>query len=198
MSTSLVWYAPYGSNMAWQRFRCYLEGGYLPANNRHHQGARDPSPPVDSSPVWMPGQMYFATESAFWGGGRGLFDPEAAGIAASRAWLVTSQQFCDVMSQEMNREVGADFALPSVPGRENWVSAGDGHYETVVCVGRLHRIPVVTFCAPWSMADVEPLAPAPAYRAMIAAGLRETFGWDEAKADRYLSSLSGAQVPALT
>lgn len=198
MSTpSLIWYAPYGSNLAWRRFRFYLEGGYLADNDRQHQGARDPSPPVNWSPIWMPGQAYFATESAFWGGGRGLFDPEARGIAASRAWLITADQFCDVMAQEMNREVGTDFELPVRPGRAHQVSVGDGHYETAVCVGRLNRYPVVTFCAPFAMGDVEPLAPAPAYRAMILSGLRETFSWDMARANRYLDSLSGARSPEL-
>jgi hypothetical protein len=50
----------------------------------------------------------------------------------------------------------------------------------------------VTFCAPWTVAEVRPLAPAASYRAVIAAGLREAFGWDEARAGRYLASLPGA------
>jgi len=187
----VIWYAPYGSNLAWQRFRFYLEGGYLAANNRHHAGARDPSPPKAWSPIWMPGQAYFATLSAFWGGGRGLFDADAPGIAASRAWLITPQQFCDVVAQEMKREPGEDFGLPTQRGQR--VSLGDGHYETAVCVGSLNHYPVVTFGPSFSMGDVEPLAPAPAYRAMILSGLRETFGWDKARADKYLDSLSGAR-----
>ena len=189
--TRMVWYTAYGSNMAWQRFRYYLAGGYLPAAGRRHDGARDRSDPADTSAVWMPGRVYFATESAFWGGGRALYDPEAPGIAAGRAWLVTAGQFCDVMAQEMRRPPGTDLDLPVVPGRGNWLRAGDGHYETVVCVGYLRGYPVLTFCAPWPMTDVALLAPSPAYLAMIAAGLAETFGWDQRRALAYLSRLPG-------
>lgn len=190
--SQLVWYAAYGSNMIWERFRCYLEGGILADTGRDHCGARDRTRPADTRAAWLPGRMYFATRSAFWGGGRALYDPEAPGIAACRAWLVTPGQLCDVLAQEMQREPGADLDLPTAPGRANWLRAGDGHYETVVCAGRLAGYPVITFCAPWAMTDVPPLAPSPAYAAMIAAGLHETFGWDSFRALRYLEPLPGA------
>jgi hypothetical protein len=189
-----IWYAPYGSNMTWRRFRLYLEGGVLAETGRDHCGARDPSPPAGSSPVWMPGVTYFATESSFWTGGRILYDPLASGMAAGRAWLITPGQFCDVMAQEMKRDPGLDHDLPRAPGER--VQAGPGHYETIVCTGSFRGHPVVTFCAPWSVADAEPLAPAAAYRAVIAAGLREAFGWDEDRAGRYLASLPGSRAAA--
>lgn len=187
------WYAAYGSNMAWDRFRYYIHGGYLAANDRHHHGARNRADPVDARAVWLPGQMYFATQSAYWGGGRALYDSEAPGTAAGRAWLVTGDQLCDIMAQEMKLPPGTDLALPVAPGRENWLRAGDGHYETVVCTGQLAGHPVVTFRAPWAMADVPLLAPSPSYLAMIASGLHETFGWDQQQARRYLASLPGAE-----
>jgi len=182
--TSLVWYAAYGSNMTWRRFRYYLHGGVLAETGRVHHGARDPADPVDTTAAWLPGRMYFATRSAFWGGGRALYDPHAAGITAARAWLIAPAQLCDIMAQEMKQVPGTDWDLPLTPGAQ--LSAGPGHYETVSCVGRLRGHPVVTFGAPWRMADVEPLAPAPAYQEMLAAGLHETFGWDEHRALRYL------------
>jgi len=194
MSTDFVWYAAYGSNMTWARFRHYLEGGTLAATGRAHHGARDSSHPRDTSAAWLPGRMYFATRTAYWGGCRALYDPDAAGMTAGRAWLITPAQLCDIMSQEMKREPGADYALPLVPGREHRLRAGDGHYETVTCAGQLRGRPVITFCAPWAMASVAPLAPAPAYRAMIAAGLHETFGWDVQRAGRYLDSLPGGKA----
>lgn len=192
--TTLVWYAAYGSNMTWRRFRCYIEGGLLAETGRDHCGARDPSPPADTRAVWLPGRVYFATQTAFWGGGRALFDPDAPGIAAGRAWLVTAAQLCDVMAQEMKRGTGADLDLPVTPGREHRLRAGDGHYETVTCAGRLAGYPVITFCAPWAMGAVPPLAPSPAYLAMLAAGLGETFGWHPRRAGAYLAGLPGARA----
>lgn len=184
-----TWYAPYGSNMTWRRFRCYIEGGCLAETGRDHPGCRDTSPPADTTAVWLPGVMYFATESAFWGGGRALYDPDAPGMTAARAWLVTPGQLCDIMAQEMKTDPGTDLDLPLAPGGR--LTAGDGHYETIACTGRLHGRPVLTFCAPWALAEVPPLAPSPAYAAMITAGLHETFGWDERRARRYLASLPG-------
>jgi hypothetical protein len=174
--------------MIWRRFRCYLAGGVLAETGRDHHGARDPADPVATSAAWLPGRMYFATESAFWGGGRALYDPFAPGIMACRAWLITPAQFCDVLAQEMRRVPGADLDLPLVRGGS--LETGPGPYETITCAGSLRGYPVVTFGASWRMGDVKPLAPAPAYQEMIAAGLHETFGWDARRALRYLGPLT--------
>lgn len=190
MDTSRVWYAAYASNMTWRRFRCYLAGGVLAETGRDHPGARDSSDPAATCAAWLPGRMYFATESAFWGGGRALYDPLASGIMAARAWLITAAQFCDVLAQEMEREPGTDLNLPLARGGS--LETGPGPYERITCAGSLRGHPVLTFGAPWRMGGVDPLAPSPAYQAVIATGLHETFGWDERRALRYLAGWPGA------
>lgn len=190
----LVWYVAYGSNMTWSRFRYYLEGGVLPETGRLHDGARDPSPPAADMPIWLPGRAYFATETQFWGGGRILYDPDAPGVTAGRAWLITAQQFCDIMAQEMKQAPDWDLDLPVGEGES--LAVGPGHYETVTCTGTMGGHPVLTFRAPWSAGDAEPLPPSPAYRAMIETGLRETFGWTRQKAADYLESVIGEPVGA--
>ena len=49
----------------------------------------------------------------------------------------------------------------------------------------------MTFTAPWSLADVEPAAPAPGYLAMLIGGLRESHGLGDSAIMRYLSSAPG-------
>ncbi len=88
--TSHVWYVAYGSNLSAERFSCYLQGGQPPGAAFTYPGARDQTPPRASKAVWLPGSVYFATESQVWGGGRALYDPDAPGKAAARSYLITT------------------------------------------------------------------------------------------------------------
>ncbi len=74
-----LWYAAYGSNMAADRLRHYLEGGAPPGAALTQPGARDPSPPRDVRPVSLSGSVYFAWDSPTWGGGIAFYDPLAPG-----------------------------------------------------------------------------------------------------------------------
>jgi hypothetical protein len=190
-----AWYASYASNLSQRRFGFYLHGGTLPETGRYHPGARDPSPPEKNVPLWLPGTVYFATRNTTWGStGRALYDPDAPGKAAAHGYLVTTGQFLDVVAQEMQLPPGAfaDAAIPVMAGQR--VVLGGGHYETLVCTQELDGYPVVTMAAPWSLGDV-PLVPlAGGYRAMIIAGLMETFGWWPEQAQRYLSGLPGGNI----
>ena len=192
MMSDLVWYVSYGSNMSAGRFSCYLAGGRPPGAARRYPGARDPRPPRGRQGVWLPGVIYFAMRSAVWGGGRALYDPEPAGTAAARAWLITAGQFSDVVAQEMHREPGTDLDLTAlaITGR---LKAGDGHYETLLGAGELDGAPMVTFTAPWRLRDVTPTSPSGAYLRMLGQGLREAHGWDAQAAGRYLAGLPGAR-----
>jgi hypothetical protein len=186
----LVWYVSYGSNMDAGRFRYYLEGGRPPHAKLSFPGARDPSPPRDTRPVWLAGRVYFATLSRVWGGGRALYDPDLDGRAAARSYLITAGQFADVVAQEMYREPGADLDLTTLAGTGR-LRMGDGRYETLVCPGHCDDAPLITFTAPWRMSDMDLLAPSPAYLRMIGLGLREAHGWDTAAVTRYLAGLPG-------
>lgn len=189
---NLVWYASYASNLSWYRFSHYLEGGVLAETGRHHDGARDPSAPREMQQMLLAGTVYFATESTFWGGGRALYDPDAGGETVARGYLITTQQLSDVLSQEMRLPPVTDWVLPVRPGGR--MRIGDGHYETVICTGKLRGRPVVTFTAPWGAGDVDLLAPAPAYLAMLARGLLETVSaWTVRGAAMYLAGLPGVR-----
>lgn len=191
MGDDLVWYVSYGSNMHADRLLCYLTGVSTPVGGqREYPGARDPRPPRADLPVSLPGTIYFATHSPVWNGGRAFYDHDAPGTAAARAWLVTAGQFADITAQEMYREPSADLDLTEVltTGR---AELGPGRYETLLHVGDRDGHPLLTFTAPWHVADVETTAPSGAYLRMLAAGLVAGHGWSRLRTAAYLAGLTG-------
>ncbi len=188
----LVWYVSYGSNMCANRLNCYLAGG-TPAGAVHtYAGCRDRRPPLRSIGYQLPGGIYFATESAVWGGGRAFYDPELAGSAAARAYLITSGQFADITSLEAYRAPREDIDLRPVLAYGR-VELGPGRYETLLHVGNLDGHPLLTFTAPWHAVDVPWTAPSAPYLRMLAAGLREAHGWNSRQVGGYLAQVPGAR-----
>ncbi len=186
-----VWYTSYGSNTHLDRLAAYLKGGRPPGAGREYPGCRDPAMPAQSIPVELTGAMYFATESAVWGGGRAFYDPDADGRVLARAHLVTSGQFADIAAQEMYRLPAGDLDLAEVLTRGRAV-LGDGRYETLVCAGQVDGLPVLTFTAPWGMNDVPWLAPSAPYIRFLASGLLSAGAWDTDAVASYVASCPGA------
>ncbi len=188
-----VWYVSYGSNMSRERFLCYIEGGVPPGGRRRNPGCRDPRPPTDDRPVDLEGTAYFAAESTQWGGGIMFYDHLTPGLTAARAYLVTAGQVCDVALQEMYRDPEDGHALVDLDvtrltgGRHEF---GDGHYETLIEVGRDEQgIPMLTFTSPHGATDVDHTRPSPAYLAVISQGLRESRNWSDERIQAYLDGL---------
>jgi len=188
----LVWYVAYGSNLARERFSCYLAGGRPEGATRHYTGCRDARPARDEKAVTLPGGVYFAFNSLTWGGGMAFYDAELPGRTAARAYLVTREQFCDVMAQEMRREAGADHDLSQAlaTGRQR---IGPGHYETVLKVGERDGHPMLTFTAPHGAGRAVLNAPSAPYLTMLARGLRDAHGWRTGQVASYLRACPGAR-----
>ncbi|MDA5283221.1 histone deacetylase [Streptomyces sp. NPDC054904] len=186
-----VWYASYGSNMHMDRLAAYIAGGTPPGATRTYPGCRDRRAPERSIAVELEGRLYFATESPVWTGGRGFYDPTAAGRMWGRAHLVTVGQMSDIAAQEMYRDPGADLDV-STAVRDGRDELGPGRYETLICPGAIEGIPVLTFTAPWTLQDVEVLTPSAAYLRYLAGGLLESGPWEERGIARYLAACPGA------
>ncbi|MFB7272733.1 histone deacetylase [Streptomyces sp. NPDC056244] len=186
-----VWYASYGSNTYLGRLAYYITGGRHPGAARTYPGCRDRRLPERSVPVELDGVLYFATESAVWTGGRAFYDPDVDGRVLARAHLVTAQQFSDIAAQEMYRQPGNELDLTGVL-RHGRAVLGEGRYETLVCPGTLDGAPVLTFTAPWPVADAELNSPSAAYLAFLARGLLEAGAWDAAAVAAYLAGCPGA------
>jgi len=184
-----IWYVAYGSNLSWERFSYYLRGGRPGGSERDFPGCRDCSDPSDSFGLLISGGVYFAGRSSGWRAGMAFYDPHAEGQAAARAYLITTEQFVDVLAQETRRSPGMSLDLaPSFRGDQ--YSTGVGGYSILVRVGEHQGVPLVTFTRD---RDTAPMlaAPSAAYLAAMAAGLREAHGWSEVQIRRYLSALPG-------
>jgi hypothetical protein len=186
-----IWYASYGSNMDAARLRYYLRGGRPPAAARTYPGCRDPRPPLRSEAIEFPGLMYFATESPVWRGGRAFYDEAADGAVWGRAHLITAGQFSDIATQEMYEPPGADLDFTEVLADGRSV-LGPGRYETLVLLGHLDTVPVLTFTAPWRLSEVPLTKPSGPYLLHLARGLLTDGVRDAPSVTRYLARCPGA------
>jgi hypothetical protein len=184
-----VWYVAYGSNLSRERFCYYLRGGRPDGSARDFPGCRDTTDPSDSFGLLISGGVYFAGRSSGWRAGMAFYDPHADGQVAARAYLITTEQFVDVIAQETRQSPGITLDLaPAFRGDR--YSKGVGGYSVLVRVGEHRGVPLVTFTRD---PDTAPglAAPSAVYLAAMATGLREAHGWSQMQIDRYLSALPG-------
>lgn len=185
----MLWYASYGSNLAPERFACYIDGGRAPGASRACPGARDSTPPVDERAVTLPGRMFFGWHSPTWHGGVSFLDAHAEDEAYARAYLITESQFADVAAQEMHRQPGEDLDLAHVMEHGKH-SLGAGRYETLHLVGELDGHPMLTFTARHP-GELKRNAPSAAYLSTVAGGLRQTHDLSPRDAADYLLTRPG-------
>jgi len=169
---NLVWYASYGSNCERSRFLLYLHGGRRPGTHGDHRGARNPSPPLDSAPVEFPTQVAFTGRSRRWGGGVAFLEhqvrPNMPG-ALGRRYLITKEQFDDVVAQESHRPT-ANVDIDQLD-RGKVSVIGSGWYDGLLTLEPVDGIPVVTFTSPRPPEATEAAAPSIDYLATILTGL---------------------------
>jgi len=175
----LVWYVAYGSNLSAARFGHYVDR------------CRDTTPPRRWEAVEVPHRLIFARDSRTWGGGGVAFlDPQRTpGVATlGRAWLLTLEQFADVLAQECGLPVGTVDTLAGIARLgTGGIVAHPGHwYGCIVPLDRFQGRPMVTFTDE-AAADLIPNRPGAAYRAVLAVGLAETHGLTADQADAYIA-----------
>lgn len=183
-----VWYAAYGSNLHWPRFRCYLQGGRAPGGLRVHAPCRDPRPPRCAVAATLPFPLFFAGASPTWGGGVAFLDPTRRDATTLvRLYLLTREQFADVVAGEGHHP------RVRLPGRQAAAPAhytvAPGRYGTVVACGQRDARAILTVTG--SPAGAAPAAPRPAYVRMLAAGLAETHGLSPRETADYLAAVPG-------
>ena len=189
----LVWYVSYGSNLHRARFQSYLEGGRMPGGLRADAGCRDPPEPLADAALHLPFPLYFSGESRVWTGGVAFLDHAPHGRERhtyARGYVITGEQFEDVVAQESKRAHAAiDWEALRRDGR---VAVGPGRYDLAVVVGARDGLPMVTFTHPEPQATNTLAAPVVGYLHMLAVGLRDAHGLDDAAVAEYLCSHPGA------
>lgn len=164
-----VWYAAYGSNLWFSRFRLYLEGGSHPdvQAGRRFAGCRNRTPPTDERVAKLPVEMYFARASTLWdGGGVAFVQPSKAHRWPCRLYRITRGQYLDVVQQENgdNPDGRFDDAVDLA------TIFGSGWYSRGLVIDQLDDLTIVT-CTEPQRSPANP--PAPAYLDVIRRGLVE-------------------------
>jgi len=98
-----VWYASYGSNMYKPRFMAYIKGSRVPGLEFVEEGCKDTSDPLDEGAMLLPHQTYFARRSLRWSGSPVFMQKNKSNTnvtAYGRMYLITEEQFDDVLAQE--------------------------------------------------------------------------------------------------
>lgn len=196
-SHNLIWYASYGSNLSLERFTCYIAGGTAPGSLRSQPGARDTTPPRAIKPHLLNHPLYFAGESSFWTGGMGFIDHTQPGETRARAYLITRDQFVDIVTQEnhLTQPVALDFDTALALGSSH-VQPGSP-YGLLLHTGHLDDYPVFTFTS--QVARQPRTKPSAQYLATIARGLAESHDLTLADAHNYLAAfIATPKAQALT
>ena len=202
----MVWYASYGSNLDRNRFLTYLTGGTPDGSHTSHDGARDHTLPADDIAIRYQGRMHFAGSSGRWGGGGVAFiDPGDTGHALGRAYLISAEQFDDVVAQENARTPGTLTTPITEALTQGTTKATAGLYGTLVHIGDYQGAPVMTFTSAFTAVDAlhnshhaktggwdVTNTPHNNYLRMIGSGLSDTFGMDIPSQADYLRGSLGA------
>ena len=189
-----IWYVAYASNLALDRFRCYLAGGPVPGGDRDYVGCRDPHDPRRTARLNLPGRLVFSGRSTVWGGGIAVLDPGAPGEVAGRGYLITCAQAADVVAQETRQPPGGRWArdiehrLAEEPRHLRTSSVA--FYDTVHFLGQHDGVPMYTITH-GDVASLTPATPTAPYLRWIVAGLREAHGWGLDRIARYLAAVPG-------
>jgi hypothetical protein len=189
----MIWYAGYGSNLCAERFRCYIASGIPPGRTDPSRGARDRSLPRRDRPLDIPHPLYFTGTAGSWGGSPCFVDtrPSPDGPTRGRAYLITREQFEDVVAQENGRATSPiALDLTGLTAGES-VRLGPGRYETLLYLGSIEGLPVVTITSPLPMTDTEPGAPSPTYLKVMITGLRESHALSDDAIVAYLGAARG-------
>ncbi len=172
-SSRPVWYASYGSNCDAARFSLYLAGGEGDGAPGSHRGARNPGPPLDSAPMEFDSQITFNGLSKRWGGGVAFLEHQRVDSgtpgALGRRYLVTQEQFEDVVAQE-NRRPTMPLPFESISPGETRV-VGEGWYDALVSLRPVAGVPVFTFTSSTAPESSTSTPPALTYLRTVASGL---------------------------
>ncbi|HVM13639.1 MAG TPA: hypothetical protein VM287_04835 [Egibacteraceae bacterium] len=183
-----VWYAAYGSNLHWPRFRCYLQGGRAPGGSRVHAPCADRRPPRAQAAATLPFPLFFAGRSPTWGGGNAFVDPTRRDARTlARLYLVTAEQFAGIAAGEAHRKRVR--LPPARAATSSWYRFAPGAYGVVVRCGQRGGLPIVTVTGP--PVDARVAWPRPRYLTTIVAGLTETHRLSASAAADYLAGVPG-------
>lgn len=186
-----VWYVSYGSNLCKDRFMCYIQGGKPEGSVKIEKGCRDQTPPEADEKVDLMYPLYFAKERSKWGEGGVAFishDKLSARKTIGRMYLITDEQFEDVVAQENNQDkLSIDLHKVIENGYQD---INKSWYGRILFLGYMDKAPMFTFTNPNPMNDEKFTLPPASYLKIISRGLME-LGLHTEEIIRYFNTCMG-------
>lgn len=192
-ATSYVWYASYGSNLLKSRFMCYIKGGTPIGSSKREVGCKDKTPPLKDKPITIPHELYFAEHAKRWEEkGVAFIDTKKStskrAQTLGRMYLITKEQFEDVVAQENGVRLKIDFK--KVISKKSLVLA-DSWYGNILYLGSEHGEPIFSFTSPKPMSKATFNEPSKKYLRVIAMGLKQTYKMTSHEIFKYLLKKQG-------
>lgn len=169
-----VWYVSYGSNLCRDRFMCYIEGGRPEGSEKVEKGCRDQTPPKADEKIELKYPLYFAKNRSKWGEGGVAFighDEIAETKTIGRMYLITNEQFEDVVAQENNQD-NLTIDLQKVI-ENSYQDINESWYGRIIFLGYKDKAPMFTFTNPCQINDEKFTLPPASYLKIISRGLME-------------------------
>lgn len=178
MNKKYIWYACYGSNLNSDRFLCYIKGGKPANSTREEIGCRDKTLPIADEQMLIDLPLYFALLKKHWNNGGGCYlglHQEKGNKTLSRKYLITEEQFIDLVRQENNDEsIEIDFAKVIEKGS---LSVSEGTYGNLIFLGYKDNSPIFTFTTKEEFGIYEIVKPDKLYLKTIINGLSEIYNY---------------------
>jgi hypothetical protein len=195
---NLVWYASYGSNLLRSRFLCYIQGGQPEGANRSYLGCSNNKSPEADKPILIPHQLYFSKSSTIWENKGVAFidqNPDHTKNTFGRIYLITKQQFKEVVLQENTRSVG-QVNDEIIINFDEIISIGKGEinanwYDCILYLGTDLDHPIFTFTNSCTMDKMVLNPPGERYLKVIIKGIKETHSKSDNKIVEYLQAQPG-------
>ncbi|MDR9458342.1 MAG: hypothetical protein RI572_13135 [Salegentibacter sp.] len=188
-----VWYACYGSNLLEERFRCYIGGGQPEGAHRIYPGCTNKTFPTRTKGLIINREMYFAKISKTWSGGGAAFiksDFDKNVETLGRMYLITRQQFIDLVQQEIKFEGEFDINLEKVIEEGSLDMKNDSWYGQIIYLGDEEGHPIFTFTNEEYLEN-EINAPNEHYLKIIIEGLKQTYKLSPSEIQKYLENKTG-------
>lgn len=188
-----VWYASYGSNILESRFHCYIAGGRPKGATRTYLGCRDKTLPADKREIYISSEVYFAREAKTWNGGgvafiKNEFDENVQ--SPGRMYLISSDQFEDVVKQEIGMDGQLEIDLKGVRSKGSLVIEPGAWYGKIIFLGEQDGHPIFTFTSDTDLTNqINP--PHENYLLTIIRGLLETHQLSDSDLVSHFKSLQG-------
>jgi hypothetical protein len=177
----LVWYASYGSNLKLKRFMCYIKGGIPEGSTKRCAGChQDQTDPIDARPISLDFELYFAGRSEAWENGGVAFIREKPklGLTLGRMYLITDEQFNDIVMQENSRTPDGSRFVPTfeeLVSQRELSTQDNGWYGRILNIGSEGGYPILTITTARTDIRPNPNAPSATYVKIMASGLTETY-----------------------